>query len=104
MPTETRARERLFKYEEIGDLALRFLLRAPEDEREDMMEWAAGEFRRFDLGDPSASDPHQFVMDAIYENPMLGDWMRARFVSEENVLNAEDFRDLIDRLTPAYGD
>ena len=35
---------------------------------------------------------------------MLSDWMRARCVDRENVLNAETFAELIDWLTPAYGD
>jgi hypothetical protein len=34
---------------------------------------------------------------------MLGDWMSARRVYCENVLNAETFADLIDWLTLAYG-
>jgi hypothetical protein len=67
------------------------------------MEWAAGEFERFGLGEPSTSSPRQFVHDAIWDNPMLGDWMSARRVYCENVLNAETFADLIDWLTLAYG-
>ena len=90
--------------EEIGDRALKLLLEEPEEDRPALMRWAAGEFERFGLGEPSTEDPRQFVMDAIWENPMLGDWMRARGVYSENVLNAETFADLIDWLTPAYGD
>lgn len=90
--------------EEIGDRALELLLKEPEGDRPGLMRWAASEFRRCDLGDPSTVGAHQFIADAILDNPMLGDWIRARAVYRENVLAAETFAELIDWLTPAYGD
>lgn len=90
--------------EEIGNRALELMLREPALERPTLIRWAAGELRRFDLGDPAFQDVHQFVAEAFTENPRLGDWMRARGVSIAEVLAADSFRDLVDRITPAYGD
>lgn len=90
--------------EEIGDRALELLLSEPVASRQALVRWAAAQFSRCDLGDPSSVDPRQFVADAIWDNPMLADWMRARRIDSASVRCADSFVDLIDRLTPTFGD
>lgn len=98
-----------WRNEEAADLAEKFLLAEPPEERRGLMKWALREFDRMGLTilgavRVDANKPGEFVMDLIRDNPLIDDWMRARLVSTENLENAEDFRDFIDRLTPAYHD
>jgi len=89
----------------------RSLLRRDYPDHESRMRavrWAENEF--YDAGLwpignlTTETSPENVLFNLIEENVLLPDWMRARLISEENVLDAEDFRDLIDRLTPAYTD
>lgn len=87
--------------EEIADRALDLLLSEPEEDRAALVRWAADEFERCGLGHPRTDDPNDFIFDAILENPMLGDWMRARCIGRGSVLGAETFAELVDWLTPS---
>ena len=88
----------------------KFLLRRdyPDEASQwSVVRWAEDEFNRLGLWPVGRLDefsPENLLFNLISENILLDDWMRARTIGERNVLKAEDFRDLIDRLTPAYGD
>lgn len=90
----------------ISDLAITLLRRDYETEEEQLkaVRWAEREFDRVGLW-PVISlnndDPENILFNLIEENVLLPDWIQAREISEESVLDAEDFRTLIDRLTPA---
>lgn len=95
----------LKQLEEIESQALKLLLSELETERPGLLRWAAGELERVGVPARLSSDqPHQGVHDLIGSNLALPDWMVAREVHLDNVLQAENFRDLIDRLTPATAD
>ena len=89
--------------EEIESLALKLLRKEPESDRPGLLRWAANELEKVGL-DPHLStvqNDTQACHDLIGSNMGLPDWMTARDVYLTNLLQAEDFRDLIDRLTPA---
>ncbi len=69
-----------------------------------LLNWAEFQLENAGLGTTLSTlqNANQAVHDLIGSNLALPDWMRARGLSVENVLQAEDFKDLIDRLTPAY--
>ena len=94
---------------EISDLAIRLLRRDYETEEEQLkaVRWAEHEFDRVGLW-PVVSlnddDPENILFNLIEENVLLPDWMRGRYIDPANVLNAENFEDLIMWLTPSYWD
>jgi hypothetical protein len=92
----------------ISDRAIALLRRDYRDSAAQMraVRWAEDEFNRLGLWPvgnlPREKDPANIVFNLIEGNALLRDWMRARLITEGYVLAAEDFRDLVDRLTPAY--
>lgn len=91
--------------DEIESHALTLLLKEPEDERPGLLRWTASSMEKVGLNPSLTSDrPHQGLHDLIGSNLALPDWMTARGVHLTNLLQAENFRDLIDRLTPAMAD
>lgn len=91
--------------EAIESRALNLLLQEAREDRVRLLQWAEDELDKAGLNPHLSSDrPNQGCHDLIGSNLLLPDWMRARSVHPQDVLQAEDFKDLIDRLTPAYGD
>jgi hypothetical protein len=95
---------------EIESLAKKLLRRDYPDQADQMraVRWAEDQFYNLGLWPVgnlnTETDPANILFNLIEENVLLPDWMTARGVYLTNVLQAEDFRDLIDRLTPAYWD
>ena len=91
--------------EELERKALQLLLKEPESERRALLDWADNDMSAPGLNPHLSSyRPNQACLDLIGSNLLLPDWMRARSIDPADVLQAEDFKDLIDRLTPTYGD
>lgn len=91
--------------EALESKALELLMKEPEASRPALIEYAKTQLEAIGLDPHLSSDrPNQAVHDLLGSNLALPDWLRARGVSVENALQAEDFEDLIDRLTPAYQD
>lgn len=89
----------------IEERARFLLMREPRERRQGLLYWARNEMLKVGIdSNPSSKDPQQGCHDLIGSNPALPDWIRARGIELDNLLRAETFEDLIDRLTPAYGD
>ena len=94
--------QRRTKLARISDVAISLLRRDYETEEEQLkaVRWAEREFDSVGLW-PVVSlnddDPENILFNLIEENVLLPDWIQAREISEESVLDAEDFRTLIAR-------
>lgn len=88
--------------EGIFDRALLLLREEPEEDRPALLRWAVREFERTHhihlSGLIDYEDDFQALGDLLLENPKMKYWLR--HIDRHSVLNAEDFWDLIDRLTP----
>jgi hypothetical protein len=94
--------------EGIFDRALELLRQEPEQDRPRLNRWAVNEFERAHhihlSGLIDEEDDYQALGDMLLENPQLGYWLRTGridgYINRGSLLNAESFRELIDRLTP----
>lgn len=90
----------------IEDKALQLLLQEPEDQRKHLLGYADDQLEKVGLNPHLSNEENlnQACHDLFGSNPLLPDWLRARGIGVENVLHAESFVDLVDRLTPGYQD
>lgn len=88
--------------EAVFDLALKLLRKEPEEQRVGLVRWAVRELERTHhihlFGLINYEDDFQALGDLFLENPKMKYWLR--HVGRDRVLAAEDFRDLVDRITP----
>lgn len=90
--------------EEIFDRALTLLRQESEADRPRLLRWAVDEFERTHhmhlSGLIDVDDDYQALGDMLLENPKVKYWLRAANINRGDLLRAESFPDLIDRLTP----
>lgn len=91
--------------DEIAPLALRLLLQETQEEQVRLLKAADRDLRVWGIDAHMHPErgPHQGVSDLV-NAPGLALVASTQSVMLENVLNAEDFQDLLDRLIPAMSD